>query len=339
MRRERPCPGPVPRRRTRQEGWTVGRAPGALGAGAPDAAPSGAGQADPGGCTVVTGASGLIGRAVSAALGASRPVLALSRRDPELGGAPGVTVVRGDFARLEQGQPLGPPDLAVHTVVHLAAVTGGCSEDDALRVNVAGTLAMMGHMAARGCRRFILAGSIAAVGIADPAFQPRALPIADDHPCLARDAYGMSKHLMEDAAAYAARRFEGLDVLCLRLASVADDRRLPPLRSARLLGAWGLGGITVMALSDAVRLLVAACDAPLRPGFRVRNAAPARAWVRDPMARFLEAWYGDAVDTGPFLRPGHEFDSPFDVSRLETEVGFTARLPAPPSQAGAAARP
>ena len=289
---------------------------GVTGGGAAAAAP------EPG-VTLVTGASGLIGSALVGSLAASRPVLAMSRRAP----APGIPAVRADFTDAAGLTAL--EGRRIDAAVHLAAVTGGCSEEDGLRVNVAGTARLLRHLAAAGCRRFVLASSIAAVGLADPGFRPVALPMPDDHPCLARDAYGLSKYVMEEVAAYFARRHPDVEVLCLRLPSISADDRLPAPRSAGPLGAWALAAITVMALSDAVRLLTRVLDAPPRPGFRRRNAAPARAWVAEPTAALLERWYGDSVDLAAYRRPGHSWDSVFDSGRLAAEVGFAARVQAP----------
>lgn len=286
-------------------------------AGSPSTGPA----PSPRGSTLITGASGLIGRALAAALASSRPVLALSRHRPDL---EGVAFVQGDFTDEDDLRRCLPPELCIEALVHLGAVTGGCPESEGMRVNVEGSRRLMRHLLQGGCRRFVLASSIAAVGFADPAFRPLQVPIPDDHPCLARDAYGLSKHLMEEVAGYLARQVEDLDVLCLRLASVADDARLPPPRQVHALRPWALGGITVRALSDAVRLIRLALDAPPRPGLRVRNAAPSRAWVAAPVARFLEGWYGPEVDASAFLRPGHEFDSVFDVGRIGAELGFEA---------------
>lgn len=271
--------------------------------------------------TLITGASGLIGRALTAALAPSQPVLAMSRRDPGLD----VATVRGDFTDFEDLRHLDGYEIGA--VVHLGAVTGGSTERDALRVNVEGTRRLMRYLVDRGCRRFVLASSIAVVGLADAAFRPVGLPMADDHPCLARDAYGLSKSLMEQVAAYFARREPDLDVLCLRLASVTDDPRLPPLREMHPLRNWAMAGITVMALSDAVRLLALALEAPARPGFRIRNAAPARAWVAVPTADLLQGWYEDDVDLSWFRRPGHEFGAVFDVGRISAELGFAGHRP------------
>ena len=274
------------------------------------------------GYTLVTGANGLIGRALLAALSGSRPVVALSRRAVDSA----LPTVVGDFTCATDLRRLDAYD--IQAVVHLAAVTGGCYESDGLRVNVAGTRGLIRHLLDRGCRKFVLASSIAAVGLADPAFRPLEVPIPDEHPCLARDAYGLSKYLMEELARYFSRQCPDLDGLSLRLASVDDDRRLPQPQGIRPLGPWAPAGITVMALSDAVRAFTLALDAPRRPGARVLNAAPPLAWVAVPTARILREWYGASVDAAYFHQPGQEFASLFDVRRVRDELGFVAdRLP------------
>ncbi len=101
-------------------------------------------------------------------------------------------------------------------------------------------------------------------------------------------------------------------------------RRVGPLRE------WSLGGITMMALSDAVRAFALAAEAPHRSGVRTMNAAGPRAWVADPVADILRGWWGEEVDVSHFDRPGHEYDSVFDVTRIREELGFAAeRLPGP----------
>jgi nucleoside-diphosphate-sugar epimerase len=268
------------------------------------------------GTTLVTGASGLIGSALAAALAAERDVVGLSRRRPR----EGVPWLPGDFTQFEDLRRLDRYE--IDAAVHLGAVTGGCSERDGIAVNVAGTRTLLRYLLDRGCRRLVLASSIAAVGFADPAFRPLAVPIPDDHPCLARDAYGLSKHLMEDLAAYFARLQPEADILCLRLSSVAPDGQLPPARGAHPLGPWSLGGITLMACSDAVLLLRRALELPPRPGFRLRNAAPRRAWVRVPTAEVLEGWYGAGVDLSALRQPGQPYASAFDVRALEEDLGL-----------------
>ena len=271
---------------------------------------------------LVTGASGFIGQALAASLAKQHEVICMSRRDPRLG----LPWVRGFFGAFEDLRQLDATHL--DGVVHLAAVTGGCLERDGLLVNVEGTRCLMRYLMDRGVRKFALASSIAAVGFQSVKFRPRALPISDEHPCLDRDGYGVSKFLMEEVAKYYQRQDEALDVIALRLASIVDDDPLPPLRTVGPLRQWALGSITLMPRSDAVRAFSLAIEAPYKPGVRIMNAAGPRAWVADPVADVLRNWWGDEVDLGYFEQPGHEYDSVYCVDRIREELGFVAaRVP------------
>jgi nucleoside-diphosphate-sugar epimerase len=273
---------------------------------------------------LITGASGFIGRALAARMAERHDVVCFGRRQPGID----VAYVRGEFGAFEDLRQLDGTDIDV--VVHLAAVTGGCLERDGILVNVEGTRCLMRYLMDRGCRKFVMASSIAAVGFQSTKFRPLKLPIPDEHPCLDRDGYGLSKYLMEEITRYCHRQNEEIDVINLRLATVLPDNGLrEPVRVCPL-GEWSLGGITVMALSDAVRAFGMAAQAPHQPGVRIMNAAPPRAWVADPVATILRNWWKDDVDVSWYERSGHEYDSVFDVAAIEREIGFEARrLPQP----------
>jgi nucleoside-diphosphate-sugar epimerase len=271
---------------------------------------------------LVTGASGFIGKALCAALAKRHTLLCMSRKSP----GPELPWIRGEFSSFEDLRQLD--GRKVDVVVHLGAVTGGCLERDGVLVNVEGTRCLMRYLMDRGCRKFVMASSIAAIGFQSVRFRPVALPIPDEHPCLDRDGYGLSKYLMEEITKYHARQAEGLDVINLRLSSVVPDDRPPPPRTSGPLGEWALGGITIMVLSDAVRAFSAAAEAPHKPGVRIMNATAPRAWVADPVAKILRGWWGSDVDVSAFERPGHERDSVYDVTRIREEIGFVAaRMP------------
>ncbi len=271
---------------------------------------------------LVTGASGFIGKALAASLAAKHNVVCISRSNPGLD----LPTIRGNFDAFEDLRQLD--GYQFDAVVHLAAVTGGCLERDGILVNVEGTRCLMRYLMDRGCRKFVMASSIAAVGFQSVKFRPLCVPIPDEHPCLDRDGYGLSKFLMEEITKYYQRQNDALDVINLRLSSVAPDDRMPPPRKAGPLGPWALGSITVMALSDAVRAFSLAAEAPYQPGVRIMNAAGPKAWVADPVADVLRAWWGDDVDVSHFEQPGHQYDSVFDVRQIEETLGFVAeRLP------------
>ena len=128
------------------------------------------------------------------------------------------------------------------------------------------------------------------------------------------------------ASRYIARRHPDLCLVNLRLASIAPDADLPPPRTVGALGPYALASITVMALSDAVRVLELALEAPLPPGAHTYNAAAPRAWVGVPIADVLRAWYGRALDLSHYEAPERTFDSVFDVARVRRDLGFEAQV-------------
>lgn len=268
---------------------------------------------------LVTGASGFIGKALAAALTPRHQVICLSRHAP---GLADLAYVRGDFGAFEDLRQLD--SYPIDVVIHLAAVTGGCFERDGILVNVEGTRCLMRYLMDRGCKKFVMASSIAAIGFQNTKFRPVQLPIPDEHPCLDRDGYGLSKYLMEEITRYYQRQDETLDVINLRLSSVRPDNNPGQPGGVRPLGQWALGSITVMVLADAVRAFALAAEAPYKPGVRILNATAARAWANAPTAAILRDWWGNAVDLAYFEQPGYEYASAYNVSAIERELGFTA---------------
>ena len=176
---------------------------------------------------LITGTSGFIGRVLAQSMAQNHEVVCLSRRKTEV---ESVTAIRGDFTSPDDLQKLKPHKIDV--VIHLAAVTGRGSEAEQLRVNVLGTYQLLQHFINRGCKKFVLASSIAAVGFQSPRFRPLHLPMPDEHPCLDRMGYGFSKYMMEELTRYLSRQNEGLNFINIRLASIArDDRKLTPRKA------------------------------------------------------------------------------------------------------------
>ena len=267
----------------------------------------------------MTGAGGFIGRGLITELSKRHQVVAISRsRQPSVTDA-----VVGDFQVYEDLTKLDRYEF--DAAVHLAAVTGGASEWSCLSVNVAGSRTLLRYLADRSCRKMVCASSIAAIGFESVAFRPLELPITEQHPCLDRDGYGVSKYLMEEVTKYVQRSVPDLDVINLRLSSVIPDNAPRPLREAGPLGKWALGTITIMTLSDAVAAFAAAVESERVPGVRIMNAAGPLAWVRQPVAEVLRSWYGDEVDVSHFEQPGHEWDGVYDVSRIREQLGFVAQ--------------
>ncbi len=275
---------------------------------------------------LVTGSSGFIGRALAARLKGDHDVVCLSRAETPVEGVPGF---RGDFTQPDVLSRLD--GLQIDTLVHLAAVTGGCSEADGIRVNVGGTHALLRYLIDRGCRKFVLASSIALIGVQNRLFRPLQVPIPDEHPCLDRDGYGFSKYLMEEVTRYLARQNPILDIINIRLAAIArEDAQLDPVAAGDPLSDWALAGLSRMYLSDAVDCFAKAVEAPYKAGLRIMNAVATTACTRDPVPEVLKAWYGadaDRLDFSHYARPGHERDPVYDIRRIEAEIGFVAQRP------------
>jgi len=146
---------------------------------------------------LITGYSGFVGRSLARSMARNHRVVGLSRHQPADVDA---QYVRGKFTSYEDLRLLDRYDFDV--AIHLAAVTGGCLESDCVEVNVEGTRRLMRYLIDRGCPKFVMASSIAAVGFQSTRFRPIQLPIPDEHPCLDRDGYGLSKYLMEEVTRY-----------------------------------------------------------------------------------------------------------------------------------------
>jgi UDP-glucose 4-epimerase len=271
---------------------------------------------------LITGTSGFVGGALARRLAATgrHTVTCLSRKPTE---ADGANCLRGVFHSFEDLRMLDA--MPIDVVVHLAAVTGGCREEDGIMVNVEGTRRLMRYAIDRGCRKFVMASSIAAVGFQHPSFRPLQVPIPDEHPCLDRLGYGLSKYLMEEVTRYYWRQHPDIDIINLRLSTVVPNDRRDSAGGLRPLGQWALGSITIMILDDAVQAFTLAAEAPLKPGVRILNAAGPEVWSTVPTADILTNWWGDEVDVSHFEQPGHEYDSAFDVRRIREELGFVAQ--------------
>lgn len=269
--------------------------------------------------TLVTGVSGFIARELVRQLSPDRPLLGMSRKKSE----GNFVFVKGEFHSFEDLRQLDKFRLA--GVIHLAATTGGSSEEDALEINVAGTRRLLRYALDRGCRKFVLASSIAAVGCLSKDFRPLELPIPDEHPCLARDAYGLSKAMVEDLTRYFNRVVPDSNFIHLRLGSVNDPAKPPRLFSEENPPKLPFVELGPVMLDDVVKALIAAINAPVKPGVRVYNVAGPDANCREPLPQVVRASLGEQagpLDFAYFEQPGHSHSGLYSMEKIEKELGF-----------------
>ncbi len=181
---------------------------------------------------LVTGAAGLIGRAVLRHLRACGiRSTALTLTDPgDLDALGADRVVIGDAT-----DPTAVADslTEVDAVIHLAAIPAPslASGPEVFGMNTRATYTVLDLAGQAGVRRISIASSINALGIRfspNPAAAPVYLPLDSDAPTIAADSYSHSKWVDEATATALARR-HGFDVVCLRLPLVGGLGHVPEL--------------------------------------------------------------------------------------------------------------
>lgn len=267
---------------------------------------------------LVTGSSGFIGSRLVPRLGMDHQLIPFSRSE----GAAGVDHVQGRFDSFEDLRLLDGRDIDV--LVHLAAETGGSPEEAALGVNVLGTRRLLRYLIDRGCRKFVLASSVAAVGCLDAGFVPLSIPIRDDHPCLARDAYGLSKAMVEELTRYFNRLVPDSDFIHFRIGGVLERYR-PDLIRVDTPQLRPFIDLPYVAVEDVLRAFTAAVEAPPQPGVRVLNLVGPDSNAGDPVAKIVRAALGpkaDGLNLARYDMPGCEFAPVYESDAIENELGF-----------------
>ncbi len=159
---------------------------------------------------LVTGNSGLVGRAVEKQLTAE-----------------GDEVVGFDLANgqdIRDAPAIREAGRGCDAVVHLAALLGrGESGEETLRTNVLGTWNVLESARANGLGRVISMSSVDALGIFKGEGLPDYFPIDDDLPCRPKTPYGISKKLIEEMGQTFSQA-TGIPTICLRPPGVWDEQ-------------------------------------------------------------------------------------------------------------------
>jgi len=264
---------------------------------------------------LVTGAAGLLGRAVLAHL-AQIPVAvtAMELRDP--GDLKADRVVVGDASDPEA---VAEALAGVDAVVHLAALPSPefGTPQEVFTTNTTATFAVLEQAGAAGVRRAAIASSFAVLGLpwTGPVADLRYLPVDEAHPVQMLDAYGLSKQVDEATAAMMARRhgmrfpyLGGQERLLREFERFAAD---PGTGAARL---W-----SYLDIRDAARACWLAITRP-GPGCHTIFVAAGETLAPFPTEHLLDTFHHRVPRRATF--PGRRL--PVDLSAGRNLLGFVA---------------
>jgi nucleoside-diphosphate-sugar epimerase len=198
---------------------------------------------------LVTGSSGLIGRAV---------VADLTEAGYKVTGAD-ITLDHSSTGRLVNFEDLGQVigEINGHdSVIHLAAIPSPETHppEVVFRRNVITTFNVLEAASITGINNVVMASSLSALGFAfcHRAFNPTRVPIDETHPLLSQDAYGLSKMIGEHVAQGFIRRVPEMSLKSLRFTTVLGENQRGEIRLARKEGGGNPGAFwTYVDVRDA----------------------------------------------------------------------------------------
>lgn len=269
------------------------------------------------GRVLVTGAAGLVGRAVLTLL-AERGTPATALVLEPAADLPADRVVVGDAA---------DPVVAAgalrdaEAVVHLAAIP--YPSDDSFGRNSLTTYTVLDQAGRAGVRRAAIASSYAICGLpfAQRPLRLPYLPIDTALPLQITDPYALSKRADEATAEMVALRY-GMDVVALRLPFIGGPGDRLPERAARFAADPASGAADVWSYLDtrdaALALILAL--APARPGSHVVYVAAPEILSPRPTEWLIERCLHDV----PRNRKFADREVPIDLRPAADLLGFTA---------------
>ncbi|CDX43801.1 NAD-dependent epimerase/dehydratase [Mesorhizobium plurifarium] len=268
---------------------------------------------------IVTGSSGLLGRHVAAAcLAAGHEVLGIDLAPPARGAWKHVSADLTDLGLALQ--LIRDAD----AVIHVAAIPRptGKAAAEVFGTNMAASYNVVEAAALSGASRFIYASSFSVLGypfgerLAPPAY----LPIDQDHPTGAQDAYGLSKWLGEEIVEAAVRR-GAFSAVSLRMPWIQTPESffetVGPRRGTPD-AAWDLWGY--LDAQDAADAFLRALAWKGQGHLRTFISA-ADTYSETPTAELLKA----AFPAVPVRRPLEGHAAVIDNSHARETLGFAPR--------------
>ena len=265
---------------------------------------------------LITGACGMIARALTAELEGAHELRLLDRVDPaeatvfvpgsgERAAAPLTTewpFLRGEItdAAVMRGAMEG-----IDAVVHLAAAVSGLPEFglETMQTNVVGTYAVLDAARLSGVRRFLCASSINAFGTfywrlsGRPAEYAR-MPLDESFPPVPEDPYSLSKWVNEETCTAFSRAY-GLTTAAFRFAGVQTAAWYEHLRAEGLPTTehWSDDLYCWVHVCDIARGLRQALEAPGLPLHGVYTLSAGDTRCPEPTMALLERFRPDLART------------------------------------------
>ena len=295
---------------------------------------------------LITGTTGWLGGELAAALvTCGHTVFGASRQRTDIAGVKSLQV---DLCEDADVALCFKEDIDV--VVHLAGCLGWCSTQQAIDVNVAGTRRLLDAAIAAGCKKFVVASSVAAIGTVAPTFAPEAVPIMPSHRnVLGPWPYALSKSHVEELCMMLTRLHDSIDIIALRIGNTVTappdvthkdgkgiSYSMSPAKCCDVSFMLDQGKRAIfpeaplasIALPDMISCLEAATLAPLKVGFRSLNAVGPSSFSAEPVADLLRVWYPNAAITGlaHYERAGHERDPLYELEPTFIELGWRPKI-------------
>jgi len=283
----------------------------------------------------ITGASGMLGRFVAAAVARDHEIVALDiAPNPD---RPSLTVDVGDFPTIMAAMA------GCDAVIHLAAIDQArmASDHEFFTVNTVGSWNVLLAAETLGLRRAVLCSSVAALGLR-PGSPPETLPIPVDHPQRPISAYGASKEATELAGRVFARRGR-LTVCCLRPALVTFPHQIPEwaivaAEADGLPPPEGLPPVTERVLEplsatcawvapeDAAEAFAAALSADLPAFSAFFVTGPDTLSARPTPAMIADRFGAPSIPSDPARFSALPTATPYDLNPARDALGWTPKL-------------
>lgn len=270
---------------------------------------------------LVTGGSGMVGRAVTADLQQH----GYQVKNVDVQPAPQTHTVRTDLTDL--GQVYGVV-AGVDAIVHLAAIPapGGHPPDVVFETNVLSTFNVLQAGAALGVKRIVIASSLSALGLAYKTLPVELsyFPIDEAHPLLAQDVYGISKQIGETLAEGIVRRVPYLSVTSFRFPFLTGPGKasnaLAHWRSSPEAGASILW--SYLDVTDAALVIRQALQAALPGHEPFYVAAPDTFMDEETITLLVKHFPGVPCDAEKV----QGFASPIDCSAVREKLNFASTV-------------